>query len=512
MSTIKRFLFNDGGASLLLRKIIESFPHYYKKKYGKTYQKPNKGYIEEIQKELYKGDLISNGALIRNFIMNNVSGGGEKEIAWKPIKGLFEKGAFFINDKDADSSQYGSIVDRERKTVTGTRSLLTDDIQATDWTKQVESLELRSSEIDSLTQKCWMLYRFWEGEDSISNLKQKSAGIRASRIYFKLDPASSKSLLVRVASLDKPSELNIHYYEGKCYPRQVNGHLYIETGHLMVAGKNDRYLRMIFYFGPNDIDELATGVYYNVRRHGALLSGSALLLRLEEYPINVESIIYQRWSDLSDDVIKNFFQRKDLNMIRLPNILPYTLDILENVIDEYLNEEIEIRFYEFDFFVSIPLTFNKMYGGDYNRNMEIANRAITSFQNRFFYNTYFLANEGKNAEEASVASNPSRLATLQTLDRCRCLLFILPYLSHNAISTLKNESIIPIFTSSAITELGYALGMKKPVYILCDNRMKEHVPSNVKAISHRVQYAYYTESNIDESIDDAVNSWHMRYR
>ncbi|MCU0340119.1 MAG: hypothetical protein MUE30_09545 [Spirosomaceae bacterium] len=374
-----------------------------------------------------------------------------------------------------------------------------------------------------LTNTKWYLYCY--GEESSGEMNHQ--GIRKNVITFKKGESKDKKWPIEVHTKRNNTDA---IYKG-VYGFNVTelGRIYLETSGLELyegdtLKKDERHLRIMIYLGQKQGNltniKMALGVYYNVRYHGALLAGSALLLK-EDTPK-----VYQEFSEIKtqlitirdnlsdkEKVVWDFFEERNLNYIKIPHIDTdrdnYDISALKSKLETLKKEkkEIEIWLKRYDFFISIPLSYNKD-NDTFKNNQSVALKLKEALikNNKVYFAGSKIEEQGPKKEPKEVYHDidqyndyQSVIAndTISALERSEVYILIFP-----SRKDLKNINTIKV--SSAITELGIAMGLRKKVIIFHHAHEKENLPANIERLNREGRLLLIQYSN------DILNAFNQR--
>lgn len=408
----------------------------------------------------------------------------ETKISFHAIEGLFKY--FFIDEPDKNPLTFGTW----NPQTTTVNSINTDN--------SARKGENFSTHKKVLMERSWSLFTFWESHDekdprsraAVPGTGGKLYGIRQSIVKF------ADGERIKVGNITEDDQVS--YYEGKYHLREENEFLYLETKPLTVS--SERYFRLMLYFGKKQISEIALGVYYNVRKLGSLLCGSALLI---ENPTGAKDdieatgcIIYDRWDSVPAEfaTVRQYLERRSLNYIKLPSKIDFfRLDELQETLDNLKEKESEwdYRLHKYDYFLSVPLTYNNS-ADIYDRNSGLAEKLIALLKEQYPNSKYYCACEKvKTLEDYKNLSDKNKYKkALEAIEQSRNFVWLYPRLSvGQSPDDAYNHHI-----SSAIIELGYAMGLKKPIVIFHDHGEEVHLPNILNDYKPLIKIPFSTES------------------
>lgn len=526
---------NSESAKLLIVDINDNFPIFYKEiteeefdlkikeespaSYyrdfmgnflaGKENEELNKGTTNiypKIKKSYFEKQnrIITDITIIYQDIYLVSIKGGTSYVPYKSIKRMFEK---LLKGKSFES--FGITPVETRK----------PNLPDSDKSEKDSESGLVNKKIVS---EKWIMYCFSENSIPVNGGKQNYYGIKEALIEFSEDTAKDNkerwkvNLWSNIYDADKKIE-NIKDYEGFFGTRVVeNKHIYLETTEMALRDEeNRRHLRMMLYFG-NRIDDIALGVFYNIRFHGALLAGSLVLVKITNDKEKIETynelnqIKKVKSYELEKDFVKSktsfkkviwdFFSRRNLNYLKLPN-LESDSDTFHFGIDE-LAEKLqdlkvkgsgdEVWLSNYDFFMSIPLTFDNN-PKTYELHRKIAYDVMAELDkltssgknelnnNQEFENFYFAGKSASNLGDFEYIKERIARDTLDAIERSKIFVLIFPS-RKKSVSLEKNnkERIVINKVSSANTELGYAMALKKRIIVFYEKDEKQNLPGNLE--------------------------------
>lgn len=484
--------FTPDGAKAFLKKIIEKIPEFYEEcdeRYIKSSERKDWIDIDRILSE--KRVTITKKLLYNQlylFQQNEKKYSGEIEL--EEFSGIIE---YFFADEAASLEaakekalksneietgvafgSYGTLIKKE-KIRRGRHPKLVFDKDA--FIDKYENQEMSSEIPPSLTQATWSLYSFWE-ENEYDELKQTTGG-KKYRILQSLVKFEEDKIIVQYANKFEEFE----EFEGKIYGFTHHEQKYFETD-LMPLSDN-RKVRIMFLFGE-EIGELAMSIFYNVRSEGALFSGSGLLVRerkeAKQLIENSKCILHQR---IDSQVISHFFERRSQNYLKLPRITEYNLKSLQEKLNLLLWKGVvkDIRIYKHDFFVSIPMAYITEGEVEFNKNKKFCHNTIEILKKNFGFETNYFACEKYDFDTYETMMRGTHYEdSMEGIAESKLFVLVIP----NMIFPSHDSELSSVRFSSVWTELGYAIGLKKPILVICNRDLKAKLPNIVESLNTQI--------------------------
>ncbi|MEI7583760.1 hypothetical protein [Runella sp.] len=460
--------FSTNGAKLFLERIKECFPKFYHNITGEVFSDEN---LSESRYWRVVGEFLSGES-------KETVGSRYAELRYfekNPLKNAPLLSNFSILYKDIyryaylnDGKLKGKI---KTETIKGVFAFLFEEKYRNelDYTNNYNDAIYPEAihERAILKQNNWALYCFWEqselkNEDSLL----KKYGIKESLVEFKEN-------IIEIGNINRKGEKNSYTGEYKIVKNKEGG-IYLETKPLRV-NENQRYLRLILFFNKDQINQIALGVYYNVREEGTLFCGTALLLKLDNKEKidtlkKYKCIIHDEIKGLEtkiDNAIIDFLERRDQNFIKIPKGLgKFTLEELGKTIEKVRERGInkDVRLYRFDYFLSVPLTYNNSSEESAevtyqtNRNLSVKlSEMLQKFGLKTKYSTCEHTDISKNYKQFIRPGIYEK--TFEAIAKSKYFVLLYPKMKY------PNEKD-KIRLSSSLTELGYAYGLGKKIILL----------------------------------------------
>jgi hypothetical protein len=369
--------------------------------------------------------------------------------------------------------------------------------------------------LKALVAQEWSMYCFWEQtQQTEENNGHKTYGIKQSLVKFTNE-------VIKIANTESLGQKSFYIGTYKLFIK--DNHFYIETNALTLNGENlDSHLRIILYFGNKGIDEIGLGVYYNVRSSGALHSGTLIFSKISILSVKnyhrlkqEHCIVHTDWNEFDDILIKTYFERRDLNLIKVPNISTrYSRGELEDVLETLKSKRnTDIRLFKYYCFFSIPLTFDVDNDGNdcYIQNRKLALKIEKLLiRNKFIKPQNYLA--CRKDKTKYLFENHSKTGnvndTLNSIAESQYFVLIYPKMiypqkQNHANKDNNDNSRHQTSISFAIIEIGYALGLGKKVIILCESTEMNHLPKGLKALLNESVFIFPFEMrNIKALVQD----------
>lgn len=169
--------------------------------------------------------------------------------------------------------------------------------------------------------------------------------------------------------------------------------------------------------------------------------------------------------------------------------------ILTSILDHKTDTDRGIAGFTNDIFISIPLSYNHN-AKEYERNCSIAKELKEELIHRYNFDPdrIFCSCFNKNKklafqeyEEYKGTSLKGFKEVRKEIDESKILIFVYPKPYKSKDDVLR--------ISSAVVEIGYALGMKKDVIILYDKSEKENMPKNLMRLNESRSFDFDTNQS-----------------
>ncbi len=330
---------------------------------------------------------------------------------------------------------------------------------------------------EEATKAMWSLYSFWE-ENELNNQKETTGG-KKYRILQSLVKFEEDKITLHYTN---KFEI-IEEFSGEIHAFDYHGQTYFETNLMPLS--DDRKVRIMFLFGEKMAD-LAMSIFYNIRSEGALFSGSGLLVKeTETSKILIENskcILHQR---VDNQTISHFFERRSQNYLKLPRITDYNLDGLQKKIEMLLEKDVpkDIRIYKHDFFISIPMAYISDSDIEFNQNKKFCHGTIDILKESFGFTKNYFACEKYNYETYETMMRGIHYEdAMEGIAESKLFVLVIPKMEFPSL----DSELSAVRFSSVWAELGYAIGLKKPILIVCGGNFESKLPNIVRSLNKQI--------------------------
>lgn len=469
--------FTQNGASSFLKKIKKGIPAYYveQKEVFKAISEPEDwkgidGFLHEKNVKRVKKILYDEVYLFSKHGEKNHTG----EIKLDVFKGIFEE---FFKDELAEINR-----------VMSESQDLEEDGKGLQFLKYGHLIKKKSGDLGmvitkiptEITQQEWAMYSFWE-ENELDDFGQttgrKIHGVLESFIKFE----DTKVIVYYMNSFHK-----IEKFVGKAHFFESNEQIYVETELMPLS--DQRWGRFLFLFGKR-VKNLSMGIFYHLRKEGALFSNSAILL--SDVAVKSANIADQKCIlhyNTPSSTLNHFFERRSQNYLKLPRIADYDLNTLQDKLSELLSKSTpkDIRLYKHDFFISVPMSYIDEGMVEYNKNKKFCYETIELLKHHFHLKiNYFACKDYDFETYQGILRETHYEDSMEGIAESKLFVLLLPDMQ---LPSYKSE-FAAIKLSSVWAELGYAIGLKKAILILCDKSFKEKLPNIVHALNDQIMIA-----------------------
>lgn len=469
--------FSQVGATKFLEKIKLKIPQYYTDNGRKFNPKTEPEDWKDIDKFTRQKGIKKVSKLFYEEIYLFAKHGEDKhsgEVKLFTLEGVFKE--FFDDEYDIimDSIEKAKLLEETDEGID-----LCDYGQILH--KSTKEWQMKISKVPvEIINKDWCLYSYWE-ENELDKFKQTTGRKRRGILQSYLKFEENKLTLYYMDRND-----NIEKFVGKAHSFIANNQLYIET-ELMPLGHN-RWVRLLLLFGK-ELQKLALGLFYNFGEEGSLFSGSAILLNdadINGTEIQTKNCILHYTT--SSTTLNHFFERRSHNYIKLPRIVDYNLTNLQEKLSSLLAKSTpkDIRIYKHDCFMSVPLSYIEQGMAEYDKNKRFCLETVSLLKKYFKFDAHYFACENYDFKTyEDILRETHYQDSMEGIAESQLFVMLLPNMQ--LPSNTPEHSAVRL--SSVWAELGYAIGLRKPILILCDKTFQDKLPNIVNALDNQIMVA-----------------------